>query len=572
LPILPQVVTEHLPKAMFEIKNNKTNALIKYNVDGYLRSDNFNAVRNAILIQNENSKSGFNINANASMVNNSTPADKGHFVKVNAEIAQQLQQLKMYQIGFSYLLENNLQRNYIADTLTPLSFSFENIGFFIKSNTAKKNNWAFTYFSRQDQLPMGKQLMQKDRSNNYNFTTQLLQNNNHQFRFNVTYRELIASKNFHQNYNSEKSLLGRFEYTINEWNGFITGNTLYELGSGQEQRRDFSYIEVPAGRGEYAWIDYNNDGIPQLNEFEIALFPDQAKFIKVFTPTNQFIKANYNQFNYNLNISPRALSNAFHNKKIKNIVTRLTAQSSMQIGKKIIATDYISANPFKGNVEDTALISLNNIFNNTLSFNRFSSIWGIDISNVRSFSKALLTYGFESRTLTNWQIRLRATIKKQYTFEIIQKLSNNSLATPKFANRNYDLATSSIEPKITYTYATKLRLLTSFLYTTKTNAFVYGGETSNSNALNIEAKYNAVNNTSLLAKFTYSNINFTGLPNTSVSYIMLDGLLPGKNFLWTVELTKRLGNNLELSFNYEGRKPAETRTINIGRATLRALL
>jgi hypothetical protein len=302
------------------------------------------------------------------------------------------------------------------------------------------------------------------------------------------------------------------------------------------------------------------------------LFPDQAKFIKVFTPTNQFIKANYNQFNYNININPRVLSNAFHNKKIKNFVTRLTAQSSMQIGKKIIATDYISANPFKGNIDDTALISLNNIYNNTLSFNRFSSIWGVDISNVRSFSKALLTYGFESRTVTNWQIRLRGTIKKQYTFEVIQKLSNNSLATPKFANRNFDLAVASTEPKVTYTYATKFRLLTSFLYTTKTNALVYGGETSNSNALNVEAKYNAVNNTSLLAKFTYSNISFAGLPNTSVSYIMLDGLLPGKNFLWTVELTKRLGNNLELSFNYEGRKPAETRTINIGRATLRALL
>jgi hypothetical protein len=53
---------------------------------------------------------------------------------------------------------------------------------------------------------------------------------------------------------------------------------------------------------------------------------------------------------------------------------------------------------------------------------------------------------------------------------------------------------------------------------------------------------------------------------------MLDALLPGKNILWNFDLTKRLGNNLELNFQYEGRKPAEARTIHIGRASLRAIL
>lgn len=73
-------------------------------------------------------------------------------------------------------------------------------------------------------------------------------------------------------------------------------------------------------------------------------------------------------------------------------------------------------------------------------------------------------------------------------------------------------------------------------------------------------------------KFTYNSINYTGAANSTISYIMLEGLLPGKNFLWSLDVTKRLSNALELSFQYEGRKPAETRTIHIGRASLRAIL
>ncbi len=52
---------------------------------------------------------------------------------------------------------------------------------------------------------------------------------------------------------------------------------------------------------------------------------------------------------------------------------------------------------------------------------------------------------------------------------------------------------------------------------------------------------------------------------------MLDGLLPGTNLLWNLQLTKRLLNNLELNFQYDGRKPGATRTIHTGRASITAL-
>jgi hypothetical protein len=572
LPLLTEYATEHLPKASVEIRNTKRQASFKYAMDGYLRSDDFKAIRNSFSYVDVHGFGGLNYITSLNLVNNSTPLNKGIYVKANADVSKVFTKMKNYQIGATYSMENNEQKYNLTDSVTPISFAFKNIGFYLKSNIAKHNKWSFNYFTRNNKLPYSKQLLETDRSNNYNLSAELLQNTKHQFRFNLTYRELLVKNSFLTNLTADKSLLGRAEYVITEWNGFITGTTLYEIGAGQEQKRDFSYIEVPAGRGEYAWNDYNNDGIAQLNEFEVALFPDQAKYIRVFTPTNQFVKANYTQLNYAFNISPRALSNNIKNKKWRNFITRFNAQTAMQTSKKILATGNPSFNPFKGNINDTSLISLNNVFSNTLSFNRFSSSWGLDVSNVRNYNKALLTYGFESRELIDWIFRSRINILKQYTVEIIQKIGTSNLSTPKFGNRNYALQSQSTEPRLTYTYMTKYRLQASYVYASKQNAFIYGGEKSINNAMNIEGKLNAVNNTSLLLKFTYNNIQFNGIANTTVSYIMLDGLLPGKNYLWNVELTKRLGSNLELSFNYEGRKPGETRVINIGRASLRALL
>ena len=59
-----------------------------------------------------------------------------------------------------------------------------------------------------------------------------------------------------------------------------------------------------------------------------------------------------------------------------------------------------------------------------------------------------------------------------------------------------------------------------------------------------------------MGKFTYNNIGFKSQRGTAttVSYIMLDGSLPGKNYLWTIAITKRLINNLEINFQYDGRE------------------
>ena len=574
LPILPQAADEHIYSASTQYVDAKKNSL-RYQVMGYVRSDDFTGIRNIVQHRQTVKNWSFNNVFNISNINSRT--DKGYFLRPTLNVNRLFPKMGNYSIGYTYALEHNEVHNKKNDSVSFLSFSFQTSQVTLRSDDAKPNRWGITFFTRSDKYPLGKELIKGDRSKNINVFAELLKSEKHRFRYNVTYRNLEVLRPDLTRQSADNSLLGRVQYEVNEWKGLLTGGLLYEVGSGKEQKRDYAFLEVPAGQGEYTWIDYNHDGVQQLNEFEVAIFQDQAKFIRIFTPTNDFITANYNTFNYNIGLNPRAIIKLANASPFMKFMARINLQSSLQINKKEKAEGLVSFNPFADALNDTSLITFNSIFVNTFSFNRFSSIWGFDLNNIRNSGRALLTYGYESRKFDEWSIKGRLNLNRLFGMELVLKKGQNILSTenPKFDNRNYDIDQYSMEPRFNFTRGANFRLIMGYKYSSKKNK-AGNQETYYSNSLNNEIKYNILQSTSIQAKFTYTDIVYTakdpsGL-NSTVSYIILDGLLPGKNFLWNLDLTKRLGNNLELNIQYEGRKPGAARTVHIGRAGLRALL
>ncbi|MGZ3910011.1 MAG: hypothetical protein ACXVBR_08015 [Flavisolibacter sp.] len=568
LPLTMAPATENIIRLSTGLKD-KNNQSLNYQFMTYQRSDGYRGYQN--IVQQASSFWGWSFNNQLALTRFNTTSSKGSYLRPVIDLSKQLRQLDGLRLGFRYALEKNEVRDRYKDSLSPYSFSFDTYSAYLKTDESKKNRYGLNFFTRADKYPTSSELVKGDRSYNLALQASLLQSSRHQLLFNATYRILKVYDKTVSKQNDDRTLLGRAEYMINEWKGLVTGNVLYELGTGQEQRRDFAYLEVPAGQGLYTWNDYNGDGVQQLNEFEVALFQDQAKFIRVFTPTNQFIKANYTTLNYSFTINPKAILNRSDIRGAAKFIARFNWQTSMQKNKKSVAKTDFEFNPFKYDIQDTALLTLNTSFLNTLSFNRFSSKWGLDISNLQNTGKALLTYGYESRKLNDWTTRIRWNINTSITLEMNGKKGINALYTPSFANRNYEIAIYNAEPAISYVKGTVFRIQTSYKMERKKNTLQYGGEQALSNALNLETKYNVLQNSSITAKLTYNRINYNYPANTTVSYIMLDGLLPGSNYLWSVDLTKKLLNNLELNFQYEGRKPGESRTVHVGRAALRAL-
>lgn len=556
---------EYLPFAGIRFTDEKANS-IAYDFAAYLRSDHYNAHRHIIRHQQQIKTIRTETILNSTFLDGGV--EKGYFFRPSIVVTKQLPSFHQFTVGGGYSLEQNRIKNKLTDSIAARSFSYETFSFFLKSDESKSNKWAFNYAHRRNSYPSGKALLLSDFSHNYNFQSEWLASQNRQFKINLSYRELFVERPFLTGQVSENSLLSRVEYFFSEWNGFIKGSILYELGSGQEPRRDFSYVEVPAGKGEYTWIDYNGDGIQQLNEFEIALYPDEAKYIRIFTTSSAFIKAAFNQFNYNVSIHPAQLTNGGSG----GVASKFLFQSSMQSGKKEITANAAVFNPFKTELSDTSLISINTILTNSVSFNRYSAVWGVEVTNVKNESKALLTYGLESRRLNNWIMRSRYNFLKFYSIEYVHRFNATALLSPAFANRNYQVNGWQAEPRISYTYLTKFRLTAAYSYLKKANSEQYGGETMQNNIFKLEGKFSAKQSAAINGTIALNNISYQGATNTPVSYILLDGLQPGKNTLWNIDFTKRILNNLELSFQYEGRSPATGRTVHIGRAAIRAIL
>ncbi|MFZ9386678.1 MAG: hypothetical protein ACO25B_02250 [Chitinophagaceae bacterium] len=568
LQAIPVPVDEHIIRASAKLEDRQSHSAA-YQFTHYRRSDNYSGFQNNI--RHIVAWKGWQLNNQFVLTQYDARFTSGSFLRPGLDISKELKQLDKWKLGFTYAMEKNSNRYKSSDSLLAGAFWFDNYSAYLQSGDNKKNRHRITFFTRSDKYPVGRRFIRGDRSLNLNLQMELLSNPKRQFYLNTTFRKLKVLDSAVSKQKADETILGRMEYVMNEWKGLLTGNILYEVGAGQEQRRDFAYLEVPAGTGQYAWIDYNNDGVQQLNEFEIAAFPDQARFIRIFTPTNDFIKANYTTFNYSMSISPRSLLSSPDLKGIRKLLSRLVIVTSLQTSKKSAARGSFEFNPFKYGVNDTALIVLSSTFLNTLSVNRFSSKWGFDISNLRNNGKSLLTYGYESRKLNDWTLKWRWNISRRVLFSMNGKKGLNALYTPQFANRNYELSVYSAEPMLTFIRGTVFRVVGGYRFDMKKNRPVYGGEKSVSHSINIESKYNILQSSSVTGKFTLNNISYKYPANTTVSYIMLDGLLPGKNYLWMLGFSKRLLNNLELTFQYDGRKAGSSRTVHLGRAGLTAL-
>jgi hypothetical protein len=505
---------------------------------------------------------GFSAHWDGSYLSSETD-ERNEFIRHRADISQTL---GWFKIGYKDDHELNSFRSSI---LEPNSYEFFDYQFYLANSDSIKNRYKIFYRERYDRRSDSTALRNAAKARSVGSEISLTQMKNQRLTLISSYRELFVTDTTLINVAPENSVLGRVEYELKAWKGALSLNTFYEAGSGLELKREFLYIQVNDGQGVYTWIDYNNDGIKDLNEFEVAQFVDQASYIRVFTPSNEYVKTYSNELNQSIYLRPQRVW--ARKKGFLHFMSRFSDQARVRIHRKTNVFNTNDAfNPFASGIADTSLISTNSNMRNTLYFNRTSSIAGGEYtySNVRS--KTLLASGFDSRGNEFHELVLRWNIQRKFTIKMAGKTGRKNARADYTSGRDYDLDFVFLEPSLIYQPNTVFRMSVDFRGSEKRNEEALGGEVATVLETGINVKYNQRERGSLQGRFNVLNITYNGVQNSALGFEMLEALKPGVNYTWNLGYQRSISKSLQLSVQYTGRKSEENRTIHSGGMELRA--
>lgn len=502
----------------------------------------------------------FRISSNTSFLNAESSINTSTFLRSHSIVTYDM---KKSWVGAKLSIEDNKQSEKATETLTPLSQKFTSYEAFVGIGDSTKVFTQFGYKNRVNDSIRNNQLQKVNTSNTFYIDSRIIQNKNTNLSLYANYRTL----NFESDtIASENSLNSRLQYNQKLFKNIVQSNTVFETNSGFLPQQDFTYVEVEPGQGTYTWIDYNGNGIQELEEFEIAQFTDQGTYIRVLLPNRVFIRTHQNRFSQTLTVNPSQWR--VSEKKSQKFWSYFYNQTSYLIDRKIRRDgSNFNLNPFESDSENQLGLQLN--FRNVLFFNRGKQNYTTSYTYLSNKSSNTLSVGLLENNLKSHQLNFNHKIQESWLITFQSAIGSNESSSENFTSKNFKFNEALLNPKLSYLFNENSRFDIFYQYTTKDNT-IDGFETLKQQKFGLGFNFSKNKKGAVNGEINYFSNDFIGNPNTPVAFQMLEGLQPGNNFTWTLLAQKKLTKFLDLNLSYFGRKTETSRTIHTGNIQLKA--
>ncbi|WP_339879846.1 hypothetical protein [uncultured Algoriphagus sp.] len=470
--------------------------------------------------------------------------------------------------GYQFSLDQNALRSAETDSVVSTAMNFKQHLLYLRSNDSLSYSFLADAAWREDKAPIAGELLNDTRAFTSNFTFRK-QWTQHSLSSTFTYREL---EYLQRDLQSELTVMGKLDYQGSLGKNLIRNEISYAIGNGRELQREFVFLPAPNGDGTHTWRDDNGDGVQQLNEFYLAINPEEKQYIKIFVPTDTYIQAYTSILNYRLQAKfPETWKEAGG---LRTFLHKFSNTTSLSVEKKVTSDDFVDRmNPFIGGVNREDVLSLRQVIRSSFFFNRASASYGFDLSYFDSQFKQLLSGGFEDLIQKDWKLNTRYNFNGQTTLRIIAGTGNRLSASDFLENRNYNISQNQIGPEFSWQPTPYFRTTATYSFTGKVNTEnIEFEEKAQLHQVGLDLRFARAVKTTLTGNLKLIQIDYNRVANSPVGYEMLQALTPGTNVTWNLNWLQKIGEGLQLNLVYEGRNSQGLdRIVHVGRMQVSAL-
>ena len=465
-------------------------------------------------------------------------------------------------VGGTVRLEDNQEKIKATGQLSTLSQRFKEFGAFIGRGDSTKVYVELGYLQRANDSLVANVLQKVNTSRSYYLKSRLLQTEKSDLTVFVNYRNLKFEDPAIDN---EPSLNSRVLYNDRYWGQLVQVNSAYETTSGTIAQQEFTYLEVEPGQGVYTWNDYNGNGIQELQEFEVAPFPDQATYVRVFLPNQVFVRTHQNKFSQSVTLNPIEWQNE---SGFKKLLSYFYNQTSFLIDRKIERdSGNFDLNPFSSAEEN--LLGLTSSIRNSLFYNRGKQHHSVIYTYLKNRARTLLTVGSQENSNSSHQLQYNHLLQKTWLLGFSGQTIETTSESENYSSKNFRIEGYQVMPKLSYIFSRNASWDLFYEYTSKENR-IGEMETLYQQRVGTSFSYASEKQFTASGEFSLYKNDFTGNQLSPAAYQMMEGLQAGQNLTWRLLLQKNLTQFLDVNISYQGRKSETSKTIHTGSVQLRA--
>lgn len=362
----------------------------------------------------------------------------------------------------------------------------------------------------------------------------------------------------------------------NPWNGFVRSRLLYDANTERRPIMQEAFFEAGPELGQYVWIDLNNDGVQQVDEFFPEQHPYEGTFVKQFIPSEELFPVIALRMRAQLVLDPSELIDPYD--------ARFSERLQFLSGIRWQVFADIREENSTTTIQDIYLLRMSSFQNDSLTI-RGSSHLGQELELFRNDTRREFRVssdhrrgqnqqanGLETRRSDRLFLRGSGRLSSMFRYSAELELQEQEQLSQAFRSRNYAIRGYRAQPGLEARWSQAFRSTAAIALTRKLDSYPENVTRVDGLAVSVSSHWMAGAASHVTFSLERRTYGMRGGPSTSLGeFEITAGAGLGTSYQWSVRSEYRINDFLRATLQYDGRtitdRPA-VQTMRVGMSAI----